>query len=310
MRISTRSVPVRSVQSAADDWNKGHRRPWLPTTTTYFSRPLTRGCCAAARAARPPAWFAAWYRLRTSSPDEDRLSVYQAVRDAGSVPPEAAFFLISWVVDAITLADAEEVLAAQQDRLADIKAKHGLEVDDDWPENQVPQEYEQAQVEFFEAWDELYAEQLEAHNEPDMARTFRDDHDQFERLGEAGRQFFARTPEEDGNVSWLEALRADIAGCLTADAELGRLEMLHDESDGAWQITVYPTAPDAEDVPAFGLDVERLRAAFGTVGECAWHVPGDDDPLGPALQIKGAYRNHVVLLTVLTRQPDVAMEDE
>jgi hypothetical protein len=265
---------------------------------------------AAARAPRPPAWFKAWYRLRAGADDEDRLAVYQAVRDAGSLPPEATFFLISWVVDAITLADAEELLAEQQDRLAAIKAKHGLEVDEDWPEGEPPEEYEQAQREFFDAWDELYAEQLEAHGEPDMARTFREDHDQFQRLGEAGRQYFAQAPDADTDTSWLEALRADVAACLTADAELGRLEMLYDEAEGAWQITMYPTAPDLDIMPDFDLDVERLRAAFGTVSDCTWHVPGDDDPLGPALQIKGSYRNHRTLLTVLTREPDVAMEDE
>jgi hypothetical protein len=269
----------------------------------------TRLLRAAARAPRPPAWFKAWYRLRSGSADEDRLAVYQAVRDAGSLPPEATFFLISWVVDAITLADAEDLLAAQQDRLAEIKAKHGLQVDDDWPE-EPPQEYEQAQRDFFDAWDELYAEQLEAHHEPDMARTFREDHDQFQRLGEAGRQYFAQTPDTDTSDSWLEALRADVAGCLTADAELGRLEMLHDEAEGAWQITVYPTAPDLEGMPDLDIDVERLRAAFGTVTDCSWHIPGDDDPLGPALQMKGSYRNHPILLTVLTREPDVAMDDE
>jgi hypothetical protein len=270
----------------------------------------TRLLRAAAGAAKPPPWFKEWYRLRNRSSDEDRLAVYQAVRDVGSLPPEAIFFLISWTVDAITLADAEELLAEQQDRLAEIKARHGLQVDGDWPEGETPAEYEQAQLEFFAAWDELYAEQLEAHGEPDMARTFREDREQFDRLGEAGRQYFTRAPADDADLSWLEALRADIAGCLTADAELGRLEMLHDESDGAWQITVYPTASEVAEVPDFDLDVERLRAAFGTVAECAWHVPGDDDPLGPALQVKGSYRNHLVLLTVLTREPDLAMEDE
>lgn len=265
---------------------------------------------AAAGAAKPPPWFKAWYRLRSSSSDEDRLAVYQAVRDMGSLPAEAAFFLISWIVDAITLVDAEELLAEQQDQLAEIKARHGLEIDEDWPEGETPAEYEEAQLEFFAAWDELYAEQLEAHGEADMARTFREAREQFDRISEAGRQFFGRTPAQDLDVAWLEALRADVAGCLTADAELGRLEMLHDEAEGVWQITVYPTAPDLDAVPEFDLDVERLRAAFGTVSECAWHVPGDDDPLGPALQLKGSYRNHPILLTVLTREPDVAMDDE
>lgn len=265
---------------------------------------------AAAAAPKPPSWFRPWYRLRPHTADEDRLAVYQAVRDAGSVPAEATFFLISWVVDAITLADAEHVLGEQQDRLAEIKLRHGLQVDDDWPPGEVPDEYEEAQQEFFASWDQFYAEQLEAHGEPDMARIFLEDREHFERLSEAGREFFARGVAADTDLAWLEALRADVAACLSADNDLGRLEMLHDEAEGTWQVTVYPTADGLDEVPDFDFDLERLRAAFATIAESTWHMPGDDDPLGPTLQIKGVYRERPVLLTLLSRVPDVDVEDE
>ena len=282
--------------------DEGHIRMASDDTDSF--RPAINTRLLRAGAPRPP-WFKEWYRLRNRSSDEDRLAVYQAVRDVGSLPPEAIFFLISWTVDAITLADAEELLAEQQDRLAEIKARHGLQVDEDWPEGETPEEYEQAQLEFFAAWDELYAEQLEAHGEPDMARTFREDREQFDRLSEAGRQYFTRAPAEDADLSWLEALRADIAGCLTADAELGRLEMLHDESDGAWQITVYPTASEVAEVPDF--DPMERSALPSAPSPGAWHIPGDDDP-GPAAQSgflpisRASHRAHP--------EPDLAMEDE
>jgi len=37
------------------------------------------------------AWHEAWSRLGPESSEEERLAVYHAVRDAGSVPEDAAF---------------------------------------------------------------------------------------------------------------------------------------------------------------------------------------------------------------------------
>ncbi|MEK6235342.1 MAG: hypothetical protein N2C14_11595 [Planctomycetales bacterium] len=34
----------------------------------------------------PPVWHDAWMRLRTNTPEEERLRVYQAVRDSGCLP--------------------------------------------------------------------------------------------------------------------------------------------------------------------------------------------------------------------------------
>ena len=36
--------------------------------------------------ATTPEWHDAWMRLRTKTPEEERLRVYQAVRDSGCLP--------------------------------------------------------------------------------------------------------------------------------------------------------------------------------------------------------------------------------
>src|SRR4051812_40773050 len=75
----------------------------------------------AATAATPPPWHEAWTRLGPESSEEERLAVYRGVRDAGSVPEEAGFYLVSWQVDAITLRRADEGLRGHEDRLEAIR---------------------------------------------------------------------------------------------------------------------------------------------------------------------------------------------
>ena len=42
-----------------------------------------------------PTWFAAWMGLGPESTEEERLAVYQAIRDSGCLPVEAGFYLVS-----------------------------------------------------------------------------------------------------------------------------------------------------------------------------------------------------------------------
>src|SRR5215207_6398409 len=99
----------------------------------------------AAASLTPPPWYETWARLGPDSPEEERLAVYRAVRDAGSVPEEAGFYLVSWQVDAITLLQAEEQLRGLEDHLEAIRHKHGLEEEESWPPVEGPAEYEEAQ---------------------------------------------------------------------------------------------------------------------------------------------------------------------
>ena len=75
----------------------------------------------AASSSPSPPWYEAWAALGSDSSEEDRLAVYQAVRDAGSVPEAAGFFLVSWQIDAITLDHAAEALHAYEDRIEAIR---------------------------------------------------------------------------------------------------------------------------------------------------------------------------------------------
>jgi hypothetical protein len=59
-----------------------------------------------------PAWRDAWRQLGPESTNEERLAVYQAVRDSGDLPAEGGFYLVSWQVDAIAWRRSKRCMAA------------------------------------------------------------------------------------------------------------------------------------------------------------------------------------------------------
>ena len=73
----------------------------------------------AAKSPTPPAWYEAWSRSTPRTTDTERLAIYRTVRDAGSVPEEASFFLVAWLLD--IMADAS--LRESQERLEAIQQK-------------------------------------------------------------------------------------------------------------------------------------------------------------------------------------------
>jgi len=68
------------------------------------------GEIAAASSTEPP-WHDAWLRLSAESSDEDRLAVFQAIRDSGYVSDEEGFYLVSWHIE--TMADAKAATKLQ-----------------------------------------------------------------------------------------------------------------------------------------------------------------------------------------------------
>ena len=268
----------------------------------------------AASASTPPPWCAAWARLGPASSEAERLAVYRAVRDAGSVPAEAGIFLGSWQIDAITLGHAEQALRGYEERLEQIRRAHGLGDDDSWPPGEGPPEYEEAQRQMHDAWDALYVAQLEAFGETEMARLFRTDRERFEQLSEAGRQFFhgPDPADDDENPDWLDDLLDTVAGCVEADSPMGPLGLRYREEDGFWEISVCPTAVelvggahDGEVVaPGFSLDLEQLRAAFASVAAFGWNALGLNCPEGPYVSVEGVYQGRQVYLQVLAYAPE------
>ena len=49
----------------------------------------------AAASSTPPPWVTFWEKLGPKSTDHERLAFYRTVRDAGSLPDDAGFYLIA-----------------------------------------------------------------------------------------------------------------------------------------------------------------------------------------------------------------------
>jgi len=215
------------------------------------------------------------------------------------VPEDAAFFLISWQIDAITLLAAEEALQPYEERVEILRKKHGLDEDEPPAPGEGPPDYEEAQSQLYDAWDALYAAKLEELGEADMARLFRDDQEEFERCSEAGRQFFhGSTNEADEEPDWLDQLLAAVSACVEAQSPMGPLGMRYREEEGFWEVWVYPTPVELVGgrhdgrivVPGFTLDLEQLRAAFDSVAAFGWNSLGLNSDEGPCVSIEGHFQ--------------------
>jgi hypothetical protein len=264
--------------------------------------------------AAPPPWCDAWSKLTEASSDEERRAVYQAIRRNGTLPEEASFFLVSTLVDRIALQDADYALRSYEDRMKAIEEEYRLGEGGVWPAGAAPAGYEALRQKYYRAWDEVFARKLKECGEPEMARLFRHDKAQFNRLSDAGRRYFFG-PESDAEslpAVWLRGLVEAVAGCIEADSAMGPLGYRYGEEDDLWQIDLYPTpvellggAVDGEVVdPGFTLDIEQFRGLFDRIDALAWQSLGFPFGEGPQMAVEGVYRGHHVFVQVLAYAPD------
>jgi hypothetical protein len=266
-----------------------------------------------ANRATPPAWAGPWRRLGTESSDEERLAVYRAIRSSGSLPEDAGLYLVSWQVDALARRHAEQALRHLDDQLEALERAHELDEGEAWGPGEAPPEYAAALRRYHDAWDEIFAANLEQYGEADMARLFREDPEGFRRRSEAGRPFFHEPRRPGPEVpAWLDELVEAVADGLTADGPMGPLGFRHGHEEGCWGLVVYPTPVEllggAHDgavvAPGFTLDLEGLRAAFDRVDDFGWDAVGLHDAEGPHVRVEGEYRGREVWLRVLAQAPE------
>jgi hypothetical protein len=240
-----------------------------------------------------PEWSAALASLGPESTEEEHLTVYQAIRTAGTLPEEASFFLVAWQIDVITFEHAEEALREQEDRLEAIKRQHGLAEDDSWPPNEGPPEYEEALEQLHDAWDAL-------------------DRERFEQIQEGGRQFFHGSSGDEDNEIWLDTLLQAVCACVEADSPMGPLGMNYRVEEDFWEICIFPTPVElvggAQDgaVVALGftVDLEQLRASFDSIEAFGWNALGLNDPDGPHIHVEGKFLGREVFLQLLAYAPE------
>jgi hypothetical protein len=264
-----------------------------------------------AQASTPSPWYESWRSLGPDATDEDRLAVYQAIRDAGSLPPEAGLHLVAWQTDLITAEAAQEELRELDEQLEAIREAHGLEELERWPAGQEPDDYLEANDQYIAAYDDLYVRMLEQHGEHELASLFRQDRAEFDRRQEEGRAFF-HGPRNDGDElpDWMKILLDLVTDCIEVGSPAGPLGVRWGQDEDTWEVTIYlmPVelvggAADGELVtPGFTLDLERLRTAFTRLDEFGWNALGLGQD-GPCIQMEGTFMDHELFLRVLAQAP-------
>ncbi len=164
----------------------------------------------------PPSWYIDWIRLGPESSEEDRLAVYQAVRDSGCLPDDAGFYLVSWQLDAMASMEAEISLNHLDARMTALEEEHGLAEGQFWPPGKAPEEYERLRRQYQIAWDEIFAATLERYGEQEMARLFLADPEGFESRSKLGQAFFhgPQEPDDFDAPDWVYDLLEIVAGSM------------------------------------------------------------------------------------------------
>ncbi len=259
--------------------------------------------------ATKPTWYDDWMRLTPESTEEERLRVYQAIRDSGCLPAEAGFYLVYWQMDNVTASEAETSLRELDVGMEAIEQAYELEHGEPWSPEEAPPEYTELVEEYDAAWERIFFAKLKAFGERAMADLYRADREEFHRQSEAGRQYFHGTDEPE---TWLDDLVEAVAGKMTDESGPGTLGSRYREEDGCWEILIYPMPVElvggAEDggivAPGFSLDLDGLRSLFERVDDFSWQSLGLSDSEGPHVSIEGVYQGHEIYLQVLAYAPE------
>ncbi len=137
----------------------------------------------------PPSWYGDWMRLEPGSTKEERLAVHQAIRNSGCLPNEAGFCLVSWCVEGMADLEAETSLRNLVDRMEAMQKEYESEKGEPWPNDQVPERYEDLSRQYDDAWNKIFVRKLEASGEQEMADLCSADPEQFDRSYDIGLRY-------------------------------------------------------------------------------------------------------------------------
>ncbi|MHB0938525.1 MAG: hypothetical protein ACYDCO_23605 [Armatimonadota bacterium] len=131
--------------------------------------------------------------LSEETPKAERIALYQQLRDAGAIPEDAAFFLITWAIETVAEERVDEIyekqFAARFDRVME---EEGLDEDliETMEPEELPQPYRELQLELAQAIDALEVATLQSFGEHKMAALYKSDPEEFDRRYDEGYAFF------------------------------------------------------------------------------------------------------------------------
>lgn len=278
-----------------------------------------------------PCWHDAWVAHLREAPDrldeedeaecprislvrEAQLKVYQEIRNSGTIPPEAGFYLVSGL--AVILAD--DYISALKEEAGKMAAKHLQEPGLPALAEECSSRIES--INFFrdnipEEWDSIYHRLLASYGEGELASLHESDREEFEKRSDLGCTFFRPHREAETEASkepapeWAERLVQQVL-----DARVIRPDSGERNLECAW---LFQRANDVDRVVIGTRPIELLGGQRdGDVVYCnakvnirraqkclvaksiVWHLL-----YGGYLDITGTYEGHSVVLRFLER-PD------
>jgi len=150
-------------------------------------------------------WEARAEALDEDTPIEDRIRLYQQIRDAGVLPDDAAFFLIAWPVEIIAEERVQDIYQSQYNaRFEQLAEEHGLDEDTlaVLEDEELPAEYRALQLEFAQVVDALMVAALQSFGEHKMASLYKTNPEEFDTRYDEGYAYFFG--EDNGYASDLD----------------------------------------------------------------------------------------------------------
>lgn len=262
---------------------------------------------------RRPDWYKAVKRLKKSSPLEDRVAAYQAVRDDGCLPEDAGFFLVSFVVDNLTTPKAERATRHLKERMDRLVEEHGLGNRGEREPSEADAEYDALEEQNLAIWDRCFAEQLAAHGEEYMADLFRRYNDEFSHRQEAGRRFFFGPLDSGGAElrATVQELFDEVRQCVHSSSPMGPLACRWHNDYGFLDVQVFPTPMELVGGPHDGavvnpdvdFDLLQIQGVFDSLLAVTWNIESDEREY-QYLCIQGQYRGRDVWLTIFAGAPE------
>lgn len=142
-------------------------------------------------------WEEDIHQLTPETPMETRVRLYQDIRKADTLTHEATFFLIAWAIETIANERAVELLEARyQPRFDEMERRFNLPEDVLDHLESAPPEYRALHLEFGQAAHSLFIATFQAFGEHKMASLLRQQPEEFDRLYNAGYEFFLGPADE------------------------------------------------------------------------------------------------------------------
>lgn len=188
-----------------------------------------------------PSWHEALTRLSEESPAQERLAVYQAVRDSGWLPEDANLYLIAAHVEEMADAETARQLPDLDQRIEALEREYGDVEAGPWSNERAVEEYDELSDQYQEAWDAIFIGLLKKSGEHDIADLYSADPDEFARRYAAGERLL-QTRVETGNAG---------------------------SPDDLVQVASYTNVPQAE-LARNVLESEGIRAAVANLNLVLW----------------------------------------